>query len=442
MPEYIFKHVKEYLNWDGEDRDMKTSAAMQILLHSGTTLQVTKEGRKLAERTKKFRNNNPNARKSEVEKTEVVDVKFANGRIVWGVNDGAGMCQFGNCWKNKKRDGKCDEHDECRTTHFLLKDADNPTPTYILLSTQPHSPKFIHTLDGCLQSMRNSPNNWPAFVKYENNERIKKRVARAEDVAINDHDDDENQELNPNWKLVTKHPWISQDSEYSNIFKQTVNIILSIMATINANAADQLNIVGDKLYIDKVDWSVVNAILGSWGFQIGLGDPSKYGTMVESPLLKKADLKWRGGDQWIYWKFGTVGRIYVGTVKQENSRGPMPKSYIHPRHGPNAKGIPIFQGSGDDDFNMKETAKMEGVGQLGVILCQMLGGTIDENPILIDFTKYEHFSEWEQHHLANLKALVGFWSSQQLEFTPPETLDISAINWNPVKKYLRAPDIK
>lgn len=279
MPEFIFNHVKEYLantnGWDGEDRYMKTSGAMKILLHSGDTLQVTKEGRKVCEKTRKNRENNPSTKNSNVEQTEIIDVKFASGRITWGERNRSGMCQFDNCWKIKGSEWKCDEHNNAmNATHFLIKDEDNTTATYFLLSSQPHSPKFTHNLDGCLQTARNSKTKWQALLNYENNEKIGKRAARAED-GYDDVDDDEKQrqeeELNPSWKLVTKRSWIAQDLESSKIFKQTANIILAIIATLNVNATNQLQIIGDQFYIDKVDWTVVKTILESCGFRIALG---------------------------------------------------------------------------------------------------------------------------------------------------------------------------
>ncbi|XP_021945816.1 uncharacterized protein LOC110844030 [Folsomia candida] len=427
MADFIFRHVKNYLKYDGEDRFMKTSDGMKALLKSGKTLTITKEGRNVTAQTTHRRNLAPNKTTSKAEVTTSVDVTFAGGRITWRTGGRSGICKDGDCWKTQTNDGACHEHADCYVTHFLLKDESNPLPTYTLLTTKPHTTKFVHTLDGVVQTSRNSTKSFVAFRNYEEKQKEAK--------------------LPPKWKLVTPRPWIAKDLDLSKIFHRTINATLAIISTLNShekNAANPMNLVKDQIYIDQVDWSVVKTILEDCGFKLELGETSEYGEINESPLLKKDDLKCRDSDRWIYMKFGTIGRIYVGTVTQRNmgirGGGPMPQSFIHPSHPSTDKGIPLFQcEEGDADFIENETKKMESVGQLGVIFSEMLGGAIDGSPIKIDFEKYENFSEWEDRHVDRLKKLVGFWTSQKLEFTIPEGVDVSSINWEPLKNLYLGP---
>lgn len=171
-----------------------------------------------------------------------------------------------------------------------------------------------------------------------------------------------------------------------------------------------------------------------------LGEYSDHGKKNESPLLRIEDLKWRHGDSWNYFKFGTIGRVYVGIVTQNGEiRKPMPDSFIHHgRHhsddkGKDAKGIPIYQcQEGDEEFKRKENKIMEGVGQMAVIVCEMLGGVIDGAPIRIDFDKLENNSDWEERHLERMKTLVGFFSSKKLHLVFPEVLSVESVDWNDV----------
>ncbi|OXA62262.1 hypothetical protein Fcan01_03172 [Folsomia candida] len=403
MADFIFRHVKNYLKYEGEDRLMKTSDDMKELLKSGRTMKITKEARKVTTQTTQRRNRTPNKTKSKTEVTTSADVTFSGGRITWRTDGGGGcgICKDGDCWKSRTNDGACNEHADCCVTHFLLTDENNPSATYTILSTNPHTTKFTHTLDGVLQTARNSPKNSAAFCNYE--EKQKKA------------------QLSPKWKLVTPRPWIAKDLDLSKTFHQTASVTLAIMSTINSHEK--------------------NAANPNCGFKLELGETSEYAESKESPLLKRADLKWRDGDKWIYEKFGTAGRIYVGTVTQRKvgtrAGGPM--------QGPSSTQLTLLRireslsSKGDADFIENETKKMEGVGQLGVILCEMLGGTTDDHPIKIDFEKYENLSEWEDRHVDRLKKLVGFWTSQELEFTIPEGVDVSSINWGPLKKLYLGP---
>ncbi|OXA41691.1 uncharacterized protein LOC118438934 [Folsomia candida] len=427
MADFIFRHVKNFLKYDGEDRLMKTSDDMKTLLKSGRTMKITKDARKVTAQTIQRRNRTPNKTKSNTEVTTIVDVTFSGGRITWRTDGGGrcGICKDGDCWKIQANDGACNEHANCYVTHFLVNDENNPLPTYTLLTTKPHATKFTHTLDGVLQTSRNTPTNYAAFCNYEEKQKEAK--------------------LSPKWKLVTPRPWIAKGLDLSKTFHQTTSVTLAIISTINShekNAANPVKFVRDRIFVDQVDWAVVKTILENSGFKLELGETSEYGEINESPLLKKDDLKWRDGDSWIYMKFGTTGRIYVGKVKQRNmgrGSGPMPQSFIHRSHPPTDKGIPLFQCEGDADCIEEETNKMESVGQLGVIFCEMLGGAIDGHPIKIDFEKYENLSEWEDRHVDRLKKLVGFWTSQKLEFTIPEGVDVSSINWEPLKNLYLGP---
>lgn len=178
------------------------------------------------------------------------------------------------------------------------------------------------------------------------------------------------------------------------------------------------------------------------GVTMEFGESSDYGKMKESPLLKIADLKWRDGDSWNYFKYGTIGKIYVGIVTQMTQK-PMPTSFINTtRHHSDDKGIPIFQcQSENEEFNNKENNMMEGVGQMAVILCEMLGGIIDDIPIKIDFDKLENNSNWEKRHLNNMKTLVEFFSSRKLNVTFPEILNVEEINWRIIEELVEiAPE--
>ncbi|OXA64003.1 hypothetical protein Fcan01_03584 [Folsomia candida] len=434
MADFIFRHVKNYLKYDGEDRLMKTSDDMKALLKSGKVMKITKDARKVTDQTMhrrdktlKSKSGKSSKKKCNAEDTIVVDVTFSGGRITWKTDGsgGHGICKDGDCWKSKANDGACHEHADSYVTHFLLKDENNPLPTYTLMTTNPHTKKFTHTLDGVLETARNNPPRNAAFCNYEEKQKEAK--------------------LSPKWKLVTPRPWIAKDLDLSKTLYQTTSVTLAIMSTINShekNAANPVKFVKDQFFVDQVDWAVVKTLLESCGFKLELGETSEYAESKESPLLKIADLKWRDGDKWIYEKFGTAGRIYVGTVTQRKvgTRAGGPESFIHPSHPPTDKGIPLFQcEEGDADFIEKETKKMEGVGQMGVLLCEMLGGTTDVHPIKIDFEKYENFSEWEDRHVDRLKKLVGFWTGQELEFTIPEGVDVSSINWEPLLNLYLGP---
>lgn len=421
MADYIFKHVKAHLGYSGEDRLMKTSDDMKKLLRSGRTLKVIKPGQTPTPRTLKNREKNPLKKKNSSETREIIDVKFSHGRITWKTSS---TCQFENCWKTSKLDGSCADHSSSYSTHFLIKDDNNPIVTTFLLSTPVHVQNTKYKLNDFIEVVRNDKRHYASFQKYK-----ERRLQ---------------EKLPPRWTLLTPKPWVAKNLDSSRIFHQTIAITLCIITMMNANEGNQkqrLQFIRDQVYIDKVDWEAVKKILESSGFSISLGEPSDLGELKESPLLKIADLSWREGDEWIYMKFGTIRKIYVGTSKQDHSRGPMPESYIPKRHlivDPLAKGISIFQCEDEDQTILNsETSKMEGIGQMGVLFCKMLGGEIDDHLIQPDFSKYENFSDWEDRHMERMKMFFAFWSSRELEFTPPATLDIKSINWGPATKHLQ-----
>lgn len=113
IPYFIFKRVKEYLQYTGPDRLMKTSPEMVELLNSDppTIIQVTKKGRQLSSNAKRSRQKF-NTKESNIENEEVIDVKFTQGRITWRVGGGNEICRNGDCWQKSKSAGNCREHSD------------------------------------------------------------------------------------------------------------------------------------------------------------------------------------------------------------------------------------------------------------------------------------------------------------------------------------------
>lgn len=352
-------------------------------------------------------------------KEEIVNVTFIGGRIRFGAPGGSYnyICKRVNCWRNARMGGFCSEHSDGSVTHFFIKDAANPVSTFAFISSKVHASKNSKTVS----AMMNDVTQVTAEANY-----IEERTKLG---------------FPPIWIVVKK--WVANDVDQSSVFEHTVRMFLGILfPLINASEPDKaknLVFIKDRVNFRKGDLKIVKQMLNNCGIKMSLGDSSEYGAHVESPLLKTKDLKRDIGDRWIYLKFGTIGRLYVGKV-QQGPLGPSPNAFIHPRHlltDPDAKGIPLYQCPDETEKrNRKNTEIMEGVGQIAVILCEMLEGKVDGMDIRADFQKVENYWDWDASHLEGLKKLVGFFSGQELKLTVDESFDISQLKWKPVDKII------
>ncbi|OXA42822.1 hypothetical protein Fcan01_22540 [Folsomia candida] len=221
--------------------------------------------------------------------------------------------------------------------------------------------------------------------------------------------------------------------------QDTVRIAISILfSLVNSRQPDpdkHYVLIADQVFIRNANWSLVKQLLEHFGGGVKFSGESELGVGTGSPLMDGIVLDRATGKSWIYMKMGTIGRIHIGIRTQKsNSTAKTIAEY----HKTDRDGPAIFQCQDDSLDKKNETEMMEGVGQVAVCFCEMLGGEIDGAPIRCDFQKIENKSGWKGRYIDMLIKLVGFFS-RIIQIDIPDSIDFSIVDWQPVRDYLRPP---